>query len=79
MTVASELKEAVPIGRLLGVENRTIGWVYFWNTSDIAVLWLSDAQDPISFIPITRENFTSATEVEINRLLGDILVCKNNI
>lgn len=36
-------KEAEPIARLLGNDReRTIGWVYLWNSSELSVLWLDD-------------------------------------
>ena len=34
-------EEASAIARLIGADRkRTVGWVYLWNTAELAVLWL---------------------------------------
>ena len=33
-------KEATPIARLRDANDRTTGWVYHWNTSELAILWI---------------------------------------
>lgn len=34
-------KEAAPIARLIGDDGeRTVGWVYLWNTSELSILWV---------------------------------------
>ena len=39
-------EEAEPIARLFGNDReRTVGWVYLWNSSELSVLWL-DGQIP---------------------------------
>ena len=43
-------KEAVPVGRLLGVGGETIGWVYHWDTSEISILWLSNLPVTVSIV-----------------------------
>lgn len=35
------IEEAAAIARLLGDDrNRTVGWVYLWNTSELSILWV---------------------------------------
>jgi len=48
--VVESNEEAVPIARLLGADKeRTVGWVYSWNTSELSVLWI-DKSDTAAFI-----------------------------
>lgn len=43
-------EEAEPIARLFGNDReRTVGWVYLWNSSELSVLWL-DEQAPAGSI-----------------------------
>ena len=40
MTISKE--EAVPIARLRGDDGqKTVGWVYLWNTSELSILWIN--------------------------------------
>ena len=42
--------EAAPIARLIGADpDRTLAWVYVWNTSELSILWL-DRRVPPKFI-----------------------------
>ncbi len=42
--------EAAPIARLIGTDpDRTLAWVYVWNTSELSILWL-DRLIPPKFI-----------------------------
>ena len=48
--VAKGRGEALAIARLIGSDRtRTVGWVYLWDTAELAVLWL-DACDAAAFI-----------------------------
>ena len=50
MMVAKGREEASAIARLIGSDRtRTVGWVYLWDTAELAVLWL-DARDAAAFI-----------------------------
>ena len=41
MTESKE--EAEPVARLLGCDGeRTVGWVYLWNTSELSILWIEE-------------------------------------
>lgn len=34
-------QEAAPVARLLGIDGeRTVGWVYLWNTAELSILWI---------------------------------------
>lgn len=63
-------EEAVPIARLLGDDReRTVGWVYVWNSAELSVLWL-DEHAAAGFIepPLRPEVLAvakSATPVEV--------------
>ncbi|MBD3623855.1 MAG: hypothetical protein HUJ24_00425 [Rhodobacteraceae bacterium] len=55
------LEEAVAIARLLGDDrNRTIGWVYLWNTSELSILWIDGGrvakfiEPPLSQVTLAR-------------------------
>ncbi len=60
MTQSKE--EAEPIARLLGCDGeRTVGWVYLWNTSELSILWIEKREtarliDP----PICAETLAKA-------------------
>lgn len=42
--------EASPIARLIGFDGkRTIGWVYVWEDSELAIFWIAP-QEPAAFI-----------------------------
>ncbi len=64
--MSGNLKEAVPIGRLLGIDRETMGWVYRWNTAEMSVLWLAEASDPtsIEFSPLPGSNNANNEAVE---------------
>ena len=48
--MASLDDEASPIARLIGYDGkRTIGWVYVWEDSELAILWIAP-QDSAVFI-----------------------------
>ena len=48
--MASLNDEASPIARLIGHNGkRTIGWVYVWENSELAILWTAP-QEPVAFI-----------------------------
>lgn len=43
-------EEATPIARLIGPDgNRTVGWVYAWENSELAILWVN-VPDMAAFI-----------------------------
>lgn len=67
--MSDNLKEATPIGRLLGAGGQTLGWVYRWNTMEFSILWLSDTLDPfpISFAP--QPGCDRATRDDVDGLL----------
>lgn len=67
--MTEDLKEATPIGRLLGAGGKTLAWVYRWNSMEISILWLSDTRDPfpISFAP--QPGCDRATRDEVVGLL----------
>ncbi len=45
-------EEAEPIARLFGDDReRTVGWVYLWNSSELSVLWLGEQALPGSIEP----------------------------
>lgn len=44
------MEEAAAISRLIGDDrNRTVGWVYLWNTSELSILWIG-GRDVAEFI-----------------------------
>lgn len=58
-------EEAAAIARLLGDDrNRTVGWVYLWNTSELSILWI-DACSPAKFVepPLSEETLAKAQAV----------------
>ena len=43
-------EEASPIARLIGPNGqRTVGWVYAWETSELSILWINE-RDTAAFI-----------------------------
>ena len=43
-------EEASPIARLIGPDGqRTVGWVYAWETSELSILWIN-MRDAAAFI-----------------------------
>ncbi len=75
--MTSELNEAVPVAKLLGGRGETIGWIYFWNSTDLSVLWLSDVRNPksIELVSLQRSRLGSDCTMEerINSLFLAIL------
>lgn len=63
--MTSSKEEAVPIARLMRSDTeRTIGWVYLWNTSELSILWIdrrhrADRIEP----PVDRETLAKARSV----------------
>ena len=58
-------EEAAAIARLLGDDRqRTIGWVYLWNTSELSILWI-DGRRSAKFIepPLSQETLAKAKAV----------------
>lgn len=58
-------EEAAAIARLLGRDGgRTVGWVYLWNTAELAILWIEQA-DTAKLIepPICSETLAKARHV----------------
>jgi hypothetical protein len=48
--VTKDWEEASAIARLIGADGeRTVGWVYLWDTAELAVLWLG-AHDAATFM-----------------------------
>lgn len=71
--MTENLKEATPIGRLLGAGGKTLGWVYLWNTSAISILWLSDVPDPVSIVFAPQPGCDHATRHGVDGLLRALL------
>ena len=69
--------EAVPIARLIGLDGmRTVGWVYVWETSELAILWI-DPSEMAAFIEprINQEVLTTSkamTQDEVITLLSEL-------
>ena len=72
-----EKEEAVPVARLVdGRGDRTVGWVYRWNTSELSILWLDPKRtahhiDP----PLSRNTIANAKTVttdEVTDLLEEL-------
>ena len=63
------MREAAPIGRLLGDGGKIIGWVYRWNTSEISILWLPHVRIPILIEFAPQPGCDRATCEEVDDLL----------
>jgi hypothetical protein len=63
--VTNGKEEAVPIARLRGNDGeRTVGWVYLWNTSELSILWIG-RKLPAKYIdpPLNPETLARAKAV----------------
>ena len=67
--MSDNLKEATPIGRLLGAGGKTLGWVYLWNTSEISILWLSEVPNSIPIFFAPQPGCDHATREDVDDLL----------
>lgn len=63
--------EAAPIARLVGEgRERTVGWVYLWNTSELSILWIDRRQTPKHIIPpLCPETLTTAKAVATDAII----------
>ena len=72
-------KEAAPVARLLGIDSeRTVGWVYLWNTSELSILWI-EKRDTARLIdpPICAETLAKAKHVtpgDVTDLLEELSI-----
>ncbi|WP_136443785.1 hypothetical protein [Pacificoceanicola onchidii] len=63
--MTEDLKEATPIGRLLGAFGETLAWVYRWNSMEISLLWLSDMPVPESMVFAPQPGCDRATRDDV--------------
>jgi hypothetical protein len=72
--VISGREEASAIARLIGADRkRTVGWVYLWNTAELAVLWL-DVHEAAAFIhPPLRPEVLAHARSSTSGALIDLL------
>lgn len=73
-----EKEEAVPVARLVdGRSDRTVDWVYRWNTSELSILWLDPKRtahhiDPPPLSRNTIANAKTVTTDEVTDLLEEL-------
>jgi len=67
--VSGSLKEATPIGRLLGAGDKTLAWVYRWNSMEISILWLSNLPVPVSIVFAPQPGCDSTTCDDVDDLI----------
>ena len=77
LTLAHLNDEAVPIARLVGHDSiQTVGWVYVWETSELAILWIGPSEMAAFIEPrINQEVLTTAkamTPDEVVILLSEL-------
>lgn len=71
--------EASPIARLIGRDGRrTVGWVFVWETSELAILWL-EPRETAEFVDpqVCSETLAKAkatTPVDLVSLLGALQI-----
>ena len=73
--MTKDREEASAIARLIGADGEcTVGWVYLWDTAELAVLWL-DAHDAAAFMdpPLRSEVLAQARSASPGALV-DLLV-----
>ncbi|MGI3171408.1 hypothetical protein ACRARG_19820 [Pseudooceanicola sp. C21-150M6] len=56
-------EEAAPVARLICSRiNRTVGWVYRWNTSELSILWIGAARTADHIDPPLRPDMLAAAQ-----------------
>lgn len=76
-------EEAAPVARLVdGRSDRTVGWVYRWNTSELSILWLDPKPMALHIDPpLSRNTIATAKTVttdEVTDLLEE-LSCRRSV
>ena len=51
------LLEAIPIQRIVRPSTgETVGWIYQWNTGELAPLWLAEEYDDVVYKPFPESD-----------------------
>ena len=78
--MTKDREEASAIARLIGADGEcTVGWVYLWDTAELAVLWL-DAHDTATFMdpPLLPEILAQARSASPGALVDLLAALSTN-
>ena len=70
--------EASPISRLIGFDGKsTIGWVYIWEDSELAILWIAPEESAAFIDPAIGADLlakaSATTPVDVISFLGTLI------